>query len=365
MSRRTLIHSLRRLRNDICRCHDFEFEDVIAGLESADFLLPERRFHNRLLSDMAEYLSYRTLRVPWNPSLRFPRIEKTYDLFFANMTFAYDLEVLRRLPDWRGKVGYAVCYIDELFTRSLDRYARYLPTLRQFDLVVLNCGGTVQHLADRLGVRAVGVPSGIDALRFFPGTARAPRLIDISNVGRRDEQQHAQFKELEQVDQWLYLYDTIHPDCVPDFRLHRDNLAHTLARTRFSVVNPAKFNAQTDTGGQEEIGFRYFEGAAAGTVLIGRIPVNPNFASLFPWEAVVELPADAGAIPDFLRDLAAQPDRLEKIEHNNVAGTLERHDSVYRWEAILEAAGMDPLAEIARRKERLQELAEAWESSRN
>jgi hypothetical protein len=36
-----------------------------------------------------------------------------------------------------------------------------------------------------------------------------------------------------------------------------------------------------------------------------------------------------------------------------------RHDWAYRWEAILDAAGLEPMPEMLERKDRLRRLAEA------
>lgn len=361
MKARTLIFSLRKLRKDICRCHDYEVEDVTAGIDSVDFYEPSLKYRNPLLSDLAQYISYKTLRLPVNTAFRFPRLEGTYDLFLANMTFSYDLEILHRMPDWKNRVGYSICYLDELFTESLTKFSQYIPILRRFDCVALNCSGTVEALMNKIGVKTIPVPTGIDTLRFYPGPRDAPRKIDLYNMGRRDPQQHREFQRLQNEHDWIYLYDTIAPESVPDFNAHRDNLAGLLKCSRHFIVNPAKFDIPEDTGYQEETGFRYFEGASAGCVLTGRIPKNPNFKKVFPWkEPVIELPENHGEIADFMLDLQSQEERLRQVTYDNVLGSLKMHDFAYRWEEILQTAGLDPLPALAERKERLQELQEEW-----
>lgn len=361
MKARTLIFSLRNLRKDICRCFDYEFEDVVAEVDDAEFYLPAPKHGNQLLSDLSEYLSYKTFRIPWNPAFSLPRIEGTYEIFFANMTFVHDLEIVRRMPDWRGKVGYSICYIDEFFLESLDSFSRYFPVLGRFDCVVLNCSGTLEALAERTGLKVITVPSGIDALRFCPEPDAPERIVDIVNIGRKTSAQHRQFQILQKEDQWFYLFDAAIPIKPSNHARHRENLAYWLSRSRFSVVNPAKFNVLDKCHDQEEIGFRYFEGAAAGCVMIGRIPDNPFYRDLFPWpEAVVELPEEVAGIPDFLRGLATETERLERISRDNIIGSLERHDFVYRWESILEQSGLAPLPKSLERKEDLHRAKEAW-----
>ncbi|MGC9450679.1 MAG: glycosyltransferase [Oceanipulchritudo sp.] len=330
-------------------------------MDKAELYLPRERFGMQLLSDLAKYASVKTLPIPWNPAFRFPTMNGTYDLFFANMTFSYDLEIIHRMPNWRKKVGYSICYIDEFFNKTIDQYPNFLPVLRKFDCIVLHCASTVPEFFKRTGLKAVGVRAGIDMLRFFPGTRDQSRVIEIHQMGNVPKGEHEKYKELRDKDGWFYLYDTLHPRAFIEYRSHRQNLAKRLSRTLFFTVNPAKFNRRLDTGKQDEIGFRYFEGAAGGTVMIGKVPQTPDYKEFFPWEdAVIELPGDQDQIPDFLRELRKDTDRLERISYDNVLGSLRRHDFAYRWEEILKVAGLEPLPALQKRREELARLEKEW-----
>jgi len=349
----------------VFRCFDYEFEDVVASIEDAAFYLPSPRYRSPLLSDLSESLSRNLLKLPWNPAYSFPRIEKSYDIFFAMIMFSYDLEILKRMPNWKNKVGYSICYIDELFVRSLSKYSEYIDVLSKFDCVVLNCSGTVQTLKEMHGINAMVVSSGIDALRFFPGIPPRSRGIDILSIGRRDEAVHNQFEKLKLQDDWLYLYDTAVMKGFIDHKDHRNNLAHTMTRSQFFVVNPAKFDQKDDSGEQEEIGFRYFEGAAAGNVMIGRIPKNDEYKNHFPWkESVVELPSDPEDVLDFMRDLKQDSERLERISFDNVKGSLCMHDFMYRWQDVLSGCGLESHPAMFKRKESLNNCLNKWANVR-
>lgn len=361
MSKRLLICSLRNLRKEVFRCFDYEFEDVIADLEDADYIFPEPRSPSPLWTNIVETLSKRTRSLPWNPAFVFPPIKERYDYFVAVVMFAYDLDVLARMPDWTSKVGYSICYIDELFIRSLEQYPKSLKTLERFDLLVLNCAGTQEDLSSSFPIKTTVVSSGIDAMRFCPRDLHQERKIDLHSMGRRNEELHDEFLKLARKDHWLYLYDTTLLPTVEDHKLHRDALASRLQHSRFFIVNPAKFNCQIDSGTQEEIGFRYFEGSAAGTVMVGKIPNNPCFHHYFPWDdAVIELPDDPSDACDLLSGLMQDEERLQRITFENVKGALERHDFVYRWEEILKAAEIEPLPAVERRKGMLNEKRESW-----
>ena len=55
-----------------------------------------------------------------------------------------------------------------------------------------------------------------------------------------------------------------------DYRQHRELFANMAKRSRYFLVSPAKIDRTDETRGQVEIGHRYFEGAAAGAVMIGQ-----------------------------------------------------------------------------------------------
>jgi hypothetical protein len=143
-----------------------------------------------------------------------------------------------------------------------------------------------------------------------------------------------------------------------DHREHRDLIAGLAKRSRFFLVAPAKMNALEESGGQSELGSRYYEGAAAGAVLLGRKPVSGSFDALFGWpDAVVEIANDGSDAPRVIADLSGQPERLQEISRRNAREALLRHDWAYRWENVLTMAGLEPRPALGARKDRLKALA--------
>jgi len=135
-------------------------------------------------------------------------------------------------------------------------------------------------------------------------------------------------------------------------------LTNMAKRSRYFIVNPGHIDRPDRTGGQSEISFRYFEGAASGTIMIGEHPKSEEFRELFNWpEAVIHLPFGSDKIKTIINELDRQPDRQEKIRRNNMVQSLLRHDWVYRWEIILETAGLKPMPELLERKKRLRDLS--------
>jgi hypothetical protein len=146
---------------------------------------------------------------------------------------------------------------------------------------------------------------------------------------------------------------------VLNYREHRDFLSNMAKRSRFFVVAPAKLGIRGETGGQVEVGARYYEGASAGTVLIGHAPECEAFGELFPWQdAVISLQADGSDVIKVLSSLEAEPERISAISRRNAAEALLRHDWVYRWKEILRVAGIEPSPRMKLRAQRLRDLAE-------
>ena len=119
------------------------------------------------------------------------------------------------------------------------------------------------------------------------------------------------------------------------------------------------FRSRPDVrGDQIEIGNRYFEAAASGTLMIGERPKNDVFAELFDWpDSLIDLPYGSPNIEEVIKDWDSQPERQHQARKTSVMQSLLRHDWVYRWETILAAVGLPVLPPAQERKSRLSDLA--------
>ena len=121
---------------------------------------------------------------------------------------------------------------------------------------------------------------------------------------------------------------------------------------------PGKVNVPEETHGQIEVGFRYFEGSAAGTIMIGEAPDCEPFRSMFEWpDAVVHARSDGSNAGEVLAALMSQPERMNEISRRNAESALLRHDWIYRWKRILDIAGVQPPRGMHLRETQLKELA--------
>jgi hypothetical protein len=159
----------------------------------------------------------------------------------------------------------------------------------------------------------------------------------------------------------FYVYDTF-PSIfteVYDHKQHRDFYANLAKRSKYFMVAPGKMDAPGETQGQVTIGFRYYEGAAAGAVMIGQPPNSQEFRDMFDWpDAVIQVQSDGSDIQDVLAGLNSEPEHLSKIMRRNAAGALLRHDWVYRWKQMFQVAGIEPSPRMAERERHLKKLAD-------
>jgi spore maturation protein CgeB len=161
--------------------------------------------------------------------------------------------------------------------------------------------------------------------------------------------------------QIFYIYDTVHSGrmftSVPSE--HRDLIASIAKRSRYFLAYPPKIDQPWQTSGQDEIGFRFFEGAASGTVMIGQPPDKQAFREHFDWpDAVIPMAFDEPDVAKFLKKLDSEPERTAEIRKNGVVQSLLRHDWAYRWREILGIVGLAPRPELVAREQRLENLAE-------
>jgi hypothetical protein len=364
LSPRVLVASLREIQPTISRCFEYENEDVIARIDDVDLIAegtrprsipslfhPGLRLAHRLLGTVVTRIG---APVPH-------RVERDYDLFYFHVESSLSLSHLRAFRGWREHSRIAVCRIEELWLESL-RFRGELRILEEFDHVFVGCRASAEKLQEMIGTPVTYSPPAVDTLRFCPWPEAPERCFEVYSMGRRAPSTHQELYRhaIERRGSFLYDYDTRKGNStVHDVTEHRERLASRIRRSRFFLVNHAKADRNDHTGGQQEVGFRFFEGAAGGAVMIGCAPDCDPFREHFDWEgAVISLPYDSPGIVELIGELSADPGRIERIRYQNVVQSLRRHDVAHRWRHLLETVGMEPRPQLAERIGRLESLAE-------
>ena len=354
------------------------------------------------------------------PNLGAIDLDRTYDMFLPFFNHPHEIFALNGLRDWRKRCRFAACYLAEAWETLLPRYQ--VEMLRDFDHIFLGVRGAVSTISKITGRPCSFVPMGVDTLRFCPwatsavtpvstsgngssgngssgngssgngsngngssgngssgnaggyfygsgmrlDTHAAPeRVIRVCGIGRRSEVTHRALLDYANRTGAFYYYDTLRmvgtsqvSFAVTSPREHRMLLANVLKRSRYFIANRAFADRPALTGGKEEIPARFYEGAAAGTIMLGNPPETEDFYEQFGWEgAVIRTPFHAAEIANVLDDLERDPTRTDALRKHNVTQALLHHDWVYRLRTMLETVGLRPTEGMRQREERLRNLA--------
>lgn len=361
MSPRVLLVSQRAASCSPSRTLFYEYEDLIRALDSADLIAPEVR---GLSAPIVRRARSAVTRFAPGASLLLdgvrPIVEGSYELVFVAVESLADLERIPQLRWILRRARTSVCLLDEVWRKGLERRTGELRILKQFDRVLMGTSGAVDVVSELIGRPAVYLPPSIDALALCPHPEWPARVIDVYSMGRRSQQTHAALLQVAERHRWFYVYDTLSRARAVDHRMHRRYLADVLKRARRFLAYPGKMDVPEETAGQQEIGYRYFEGAAAGTILFGMPPDNPWFERLLGWtDSVLPLRYGCDDVELLTAALELDQEREQRIRRRNVTQSLLRHDHVYRWAAVLQAVGLPETPGMELRRQQLRSLASA------
>jgi len=361
---RICVYSQRLLQQMLSACGDYEFEDLICQFDVADILIAEPSQGFKTKRQISSQLARRTSISNINPGVKKLKVDRDYDLFFAKFLLKRDLLSLNALKNWKERCKVAICWLAEAWEDDVKKWKGYAKILSQFDYVILNCSASVQPLQDLINRPCMYIPPGVDAIKFCPYPDPPERSVDIYSIGRKSKVTHKALLNMAEQKKIFYIYDTLLGMYTAWPQEHRSLVVNIAKRSRYFLVNPAKIDRRFETGGQDELGFRYFEGVASGAVMIGEHPKTKVFEEQFGWtDSVIRVPFDTPNIAEILADLDSQPQRLAKARKRNIVQALLRHDWTYRWREILKVAGLQPNTALTNRLDHLKKLAEGIEKN--
>jgi len=366
---RICMPSGRNFKKKTFLCAHYEAQDVLREIDDVDLICLEPGPNYEFKESWQRRLLYRDVSrklIFQNPGLKRVQLTQEYDLFLALCQTHHDFLHINAIEGWKDRCKTSVCWIDEMWAALIPRYQYWIHALKQFDHVFVGCKGTVDALSQAIGKPVHWLSGAVDALRFTPNVNLPPRAVDVYSIGRRSEGIHQRLYKRSKERAFFYLYDTFGGSLseVMDYRQHRDLFSGVAKRSRYFTVAPGKVDAADETKGQIEIGHRYYEGAAAGAVMIGQAPKCGAFDEMFPWpDAVVHVNPDGSDVLEIIDQLDASPEHLAAIGQRNATEALLRHDWMYRWKQIFQVAGIEAAPAMAAREQRLQQLAAVTVSS--
>jgi Glycosyl transferases group 1 len=364
-----LLLSMRRLADLVAFAQQYEFEDVIAELTGADRVeVGDHRALelSRRVYKLARLVSgSRRLASSLAPDPHAISLSRDYELFFPVFNSAYELYALASIRDWRARCRRAVCFVSELWVHNLPDYL--LELLSEFDHIFIGVSHPAQEVARIVGRPCTYLPWAADVLRFTPLLQRPERVIDVCNIGRRSDVTHAALLRLASEQRIFYYYDTIaaggHGGKQRTFRVHNPRehrllLSSLLKRSRYFIANRSRINEPEFTQGRDEIAGRFYEGAAAGALMLGEQPRTEEFDRQFGWpDALVPLPFDSTDVEHVLAKFDNDVERAERIRTENARQSALRHDWVHRLRTVYETVGLAPTEAMRSRESRLAALA--------
>ena len=347
------------------QCGLYEAQDVLVEVADVDLIhldkgwgawFKETSLRRPLYHDVSRKLVFA------NPGLKKVRLSDDYDIFIAVCSTYWDLPNVNAIERWRNHCKISMCWIDEMWADEIPKYKYWHDALSQFDYVFTGCKGTVSALSQATNRPCYWLPGGVDALRFSPFPDPPARVIDVYSIGRRHEGIHREILKAAERGGFFYMYAT-HASAgsaeVIDYKQHRDLFANIAKRSHYFLVAAAKMNSLGETRGQVEVGYRYYEGAAAGAVMIGEAPDCEAYRELFGWpEAVIQIQPDGSDVVAVLSALGSDAERMVAISTRNAKEALLHHDWVYRWNEMFRVAGIEPTPRMAARERRLKDMAD-------
>lgn len=361
---RICMPTARNFTKRLFQCGFYEAQDLLREMADVDLIELEPSSGFRFRESWQRRLLYRDISktlIYANPGLRKVRLTGQYDLFVSHCQTYWDLLYVNAIDGWKDHCKTSVCWIDELWASAIPLYKYWIHALSRFDHVFVGYRGTVAPLSAAIDQHCHWLPGAVDALRFSPYPSPPARVIDVYSIGRRCEGIHRAMLGASARKEMFYVYDTF-PSVfteVYDHQQHRDFYASVAKRSRYFMVAPGKMDVPEETQGQVAIGFRYYEAAAAGAVMIGQAPKCVEFSEMFGWpDVVMEIRPDGSDVLEVLASLESEPGRVSTISRRNSKEALLRHDWVYRWKKIFQVASIEPSPAMVDRERRLSELAQ-------
>lgn len=356
-SSRIFLLSPRNLKRQIARCVPYEFEDVICKIDDVELFAPKTdqplnklQIHRRIM---------RRIRNGRSQTVECTRLEKEYDIFFVMCQRPMELSLVDSVEGWKDQSHIKICWIEELWAAEIGKLTDSIfNILSHFDCIITSCFGSIEQLKKETGLPCHYIPPGIDTLRFSPYPDSPDRSIEFLSIGRRSVPLHKYLVGLSEKYKIFYHYDTLVGPNTTSHNDHRYMLANIAKRSKYFLVNPAKFNVPEQTKGQNEIGYRFFEGAASGAIMIGKKPLNDVYNKYFHWcDAVIDVPTKIDQFEDFWMHLTHSSELTEKIRRNNVYYSLLEHDWAHRWREVLNLLKIEPTHSLIAREAALEQRA--------
>ena len=312
-----------------------DFEDEIVRLTGAERVIaPTRSFPAFIGGRLAHGTRYSGARR-WVPKADYElKADVLWVVLMGPENFTLDL-----YKGWDRHVGLKILYLFDTFDAQLTSIRRVLRATN-WDFTSTAFFGARHWLEENTEREWHLVRHAVNLNRFRP-VPNENRLIDFCAYGRRLEAAHKVMKQYCSGNGKYYDYTTTASvQAELDPRDHYAQYAWHLGHSIFNFCWPMELTDPVRAKAHSPITCRYFEAAASGNVILGRVPLEPGFAKLFGDDAVIDIDHTNGDLIGLCESL------LEKRE-SLLQRSLERRQRLshlWSWESrvreILKATGL-------------------------
>lgn len=309
---KVLLVSGRGLQTSISDCCAHDFEDCIIDATEADVFIAEE-------GKSPPSGNYDLVIVV---GLNFRKLATTY--------------LTAGMPKGRHSIGYVFGGYGSHTTRYRSPVKRRLnPRYRamtHLDHIYVGIKDDVGKIQDDLSLPVSYLPMAADVLsaRATPFESDAERPISVAAFGRvHNRISNAICDQFNTPgSRHIYLYNGVNGNAEPADKLrYRATFWHTLRRSRLCLAFDHFFANEKNTAEHSYVGPRWFEGLAAGTVIVGKAPPKEKQHSLLDWkDAAIDLSNDDEKAAKEILDLLSDSGRLKAASRENLANMNRRHD---------------------------------------
>lgn len=197
----------------------------------------------------------------------------------------YELDLFK---DWNTTATTRIAYIYDTLEPQFE-LIRKLFSDDAFNIRITSFNDAVPHLTALTNTKWHAVEQAVPAALFTPVPAEK-RVIDFSSYGRKLPAFHEALLQFCNGNGLYYdytMHDVKHPTA-PEAELYQQYAWHVRHST-FAISWPVELTSPKRAGRLHPVTCRWFEAAAAGTVLLGKKPGNLLFDEMLAPELVTEI----------------------------------------------------------------------------
>ncbi len=281
------------------------------------------------------------------PEAILPSTNEPVTLFLVCIYSLQSVQWLKQIRHWRKRFDKVALYIFDAYEAFeprpawRDRISSFHRTINQIDHIFIGLRGGIDSYTNRFKPPVTFVPLAADVLQF--GSCSGSRCITVNGYGRQQASRElALSQSFNTAGSGRLFYHTSHTEFgrIRDYRAHRRLFWQLLASSQILLAeDPLVANkpAGKTPFPFSFVGQRWFEGLAAGCVIVGSRPSCSEASHLLDWEdATITPPADEAEFIPFLDTLLADHQRMQSIRLRNHMEALSRHDWRHRLHTMLD-----------------------------